>query len=171
MNTNELNQYVENFGTVVKKLDGIAEINDKVEQVSALQDKTVEELHEQWDKTLPEINKQIEDLKTMIAKAEVISQSQAELLNSLGEKLQTIETSVQKSAEQNGNKIDALGQNISTAADSLGQKASDNRIKIDGVAEAINENLQVQKKGNTLQMITLIVACIAAILGVVNLIM
>ena len=81
-NINELNEYVENFGTVVKKLDKISEINDKVESVSDAQKETDKAMREQWEKTIPIIDSQIKELKEMVTSVENTGMKQEAIIRS-----------------------------------------------------------------------------------------
>ena len=175
INTNELNEYVENFGAVIKKLESIEAINTKVEEVSSMQEKTIDELHEQWKQTLPEMNKQIEELKAMISQAEEISKSQENLLGGLIEKLEAIETGTESLGREIRGKLETTIQTVESNIEENkalleeGQRAQKETLDAEFKKQA-EEIGVIAKKNNTMQAIILIIACVAAILGVVNLV-
>lgn len=168
-NINELNEYVENFGTVVKKLDKISEINDKVESVSDAQKETDKAMREQWEKTIPIIDSQIKELKEMVTSVENTGMKQEAIIRSMDNSILDMQSKLNDSLE---NAVKTLDLKFETQKQEL--LALKNDINNALVANANKQQMDLQAELQTnqgklskQQIIVLVVVVIGIVLDIV----
>ncbi len=168
-NINELNEYVENFGTVVKKLDKISEINDKVESVSDAQKETDKAMREQWEKTIPIIDSQIKELKEMVTSVENTGMKQEAIIRSMDNSILDMQRKLNDSLE---NAVKTLDLKFETQKQEL--LALKNDINNALVANANKQQMDLQAELQTnqgklskQQIIVLVVVVIGIVLDIV----
>ena len=168
-NINELNEYVENFGTVVKKLDKISEINDKVESVSDAQRETDKAMREQWETTIPIIDSQIKELKEMLTSVENTGMKQEAIIRSMDNSILDMQRKLNDSLE---NAVKTLDLKFETQKQEL--LALKNDINNALVANANKQQMDLQAELQTnqgklskQQIIVLVVVVIGIVLDIV----